>query len=710
VMTEPQSRADLAEAIVSLASRADARHVVVQFDRPISDQERAQLAEAGVTLLGYLSDYAFFASVSPHRADGPAAAAVAPLATVLPIERDWKLHPDLQADIVHDWMIADQSAKAVQRREAEAEGGDPARPAEDLLVAVYVLFHPDVPLDPDAVNLVWRHGARVVSHLRSVNGLVIELPVSEIKPLAEQDEVQWLEPPLPKFSELNDSNRERVGADIVHQAPYGLDGAGVSVLVYDAGYGLASHQDFGGRLTPRDSSGLGDHATHVSGTVGGSGVGSGGTYKGMAPAVTIESYGFEQEGGLQQGFLYTDPGDIEEDYGEAITVYGVDIANNSIGTNTAPNGFPCDWEGNYGVTGALIDSIAGGFFGEPFRIVWANGNERGSGRCGTTYHTTAPPACAKNHITVGAMNSNDDSVTSFTSWGYTDDGRIKPDVSAPGCQSNDDFGVTSCSSSGSYNVKCGTSMASPTVCGLGALLIQDFRDQFVGEPDPRNSTLKILFAHTAEDIEEPGPDYKTGYGSVRIQPAVDLLRSGNFLEDEVSQGETFQVLVVVNPGDPEARVTLAWDDVPGIPDTMPVLVNDLDLRVFDSSSTQYYPFTLDPDNPSVPAVQTQEDHENNIEQVIIDAPAPGAYRIEVYGFNVPQGPQSFSLTATPLLVACSPQGIVSLDRIKYPCQGSTATIQVVDCDLNTDDLVVESVDVTIARHDGQPRRPVGRPG
>ena len=43
------------------------------------------------------------------------------------------------------------------------------------------------------------------------------------------------------------------------------------------------------------------------------------------------------------------------------------------------------------------------------RIVWANGNERG-GACGSGYHLTAPPACAKNHITVGALNSDDDSI------------------------------------------------------------------------------------------------------------------------------------------------------------------------------------------------------------------------------------------------------------------------------------------------------------
>ena len=168
----------------------------------------------------------------------------------------------------------------------------------------------------------------------------------------------YVEPPLPALTAVNDGNRPRTGSDVLQQAPYGLDGSGVTVLVYDAGQ-MFQHGDFGTRLTigTSDTGGISDHATHVGGTIGGDGSGSGGQFRGMAPGVDFVSYEFQQEGGLQQGFLYTDPGDIEADYTEAIAVHGADIANNSIGTNTASNGFPCEWEGNYGTTGALIDEI-----------------------------------------------------------------------------------------------------------------------------------------------------------------------------------------------------------------------------------------------------------------------------------------------------------------------------------------------------------------
>jgi hypothetical protein len=689
VATQFQASRQAAEAAAQATNRAGgARHLVVQFDAPVSPGAREDLARAGLKLLDYVGDNAYFAVAAGNGVDVEALAQVRSLRVATEIQRDWKLHPSLVMDEVMPWAVVGAPGKESSE--------------EDPIVAAYVLFHPDVDLLGDAVALVHDFGARVQSHLESVNGLVIELPADMIKPLADDDRVKYIEPPLPTMSGTNDSNRAVTEANTVQSAPYNLDGTGVTVLVYDGGTARATHQDFSGRLTVRDSSGMHYHPTHVAGTIGGDGTASGGQFRGMAPGVILESYGFEVPGGLSQGFLYTDPGDIEDDYSEAIGLHGADISNNSIGTNTAPNGYPCEWEGNYGVTATVIDTIVRGdasnpLFTTPFRIVWANGNERNSGRCGTTYLTTAPPACGKNHITVGALNSNDDSVTDFTSWGPCDDGRIKPDLAAPGCQSNGDEGVTSVddSSDTAYLTICGTSMAAPTVTGLSALLMQDYRVQYPGEPDFRNSTLKTLLAHTAYDVANTGPDYQSGYGSVRIQQAIDHMRSGNFLEDTVSQGDVFRAVLVVSPGASDLKVTLAWDDVPGVPNTNPVLVNDLDLHIYSPSGTRYYPWTLDPNNPATPAVRNAEDHINNIEQIVVDNPTAGGWTIEVHGFNVPQGPQPFSLAGSPLLVNCSDQGLIALDRVKYTCDGM-ATIRVVDCGLNTSDSVIDTINVTIA--------------
>lgn len=694
-----QSAGQTAEALSALAlkrTHGHPQHIVVQFSGSLTPAEQLQLEQGGLRLLNYLGDHAYFAAISPAGIDVSTIAACSSLDVVAPIRREWKLHPSLIAGRIPAWAVVDT---AHPRTRHEDESSSPTfsptgEPGTDAVVAVYVLFHADVDLQTAAAELAARYEGNTRSMLNSINGIVLELPSSNIEAMADEDAVQYVEPPLPRFTTMNNSSRVISGADAAQAAPYGLDGSGVSVLVYDGGTALPTHTDLIGRVNVRDGSGLAEHSTHVAGIVGGDGTQSTGLYRGMAPAVVIEAYGFETGGPLEAGFLYTDPGDIESDYDEAINIHGADIANNSIGTNTAPNGFPCEWTGDYGITSALIDAIVRGSLGSPFRVIWANGNERQTERCGELYHTTAPPACAKNHITIGALNSNDDSVTDFTSWGPADDGRLKPDVSGPGCQSDDDEGVTSTSSGGGYTVHCGTSMAAPTVCGLSALLMQDYRVYYPGDPDFLNSTLKALLAHTAQDVANAGPDYQSGYGSVRIVPAIEQMRSGHWIEKSIVQGDVYQMVVVVEPGDPALKVTIAWDDAPGTPNVDPALVNDLDLRVLDELGGVHYPWTLDPFDPAAPAVRSQADHLNNIEQVYIENPVPGVYVIEIEGYVVPAGPQACSLVASPTLLDCSTKGRVKLDRIAYQCQ-TTATIEVVDCDLNTDDGVVESVGVII---------------
>ena len=139
-------------------------------------------------------------------------------------------------------------------------------------------------------------------------------------PLADEDAVQWIVPPLPALFEMNAENRQRVEADVVQASPYNLHGDGINVLVFDGGQVRATHVDLAGRIVPgpNDNTPQNDHATHVAGTIAGAGVADP-LLKGMAPAATIISYGFQPSGGGQPGFLYTDPGDLLADYTAAIT-------------------------------------------------------------------------------------------------------------------------------------------------------------------------------------------------------------------------------------------------------------------------------------------------------------------------------------------------------------------------------------------------------
>lgn len=691
--------AQAAQRLSVLAARPDAKRVVVTLDSAVTDAARAELAQSGLTLLSPLGGTSYFATLTPT-IDATRAAGLG-VVSASAIETSRKMHEDLLGGLVRSWTVVGPNPEKLK---SQYDSGmitveEFRRAGADPIVAVLVAFHSDAAAGIEAGPIAAGFGGELRSTMRSVNSAVLHVPVSRLNDLAADDRVMWVEPPLPVMSELNAENRVLTNVNTVNASPYGLDGSGVTVLVYDGGR-MFQHGDFAGRLTigTSDTSGISDHATHVGGTVGGSGAGNANN-RGMAPGVDLISYGFEQEGGLSQGFLYTDPGDLEDDYSEAISLYGSDLSNNSIGTNVEPNGYPCEWQGNYGITSALIDEIARGSLGNPFRIVWANGNERQGSFCDIEGHgdfySTAPPAGAKNHITVGSVDSNTDLTSSFSSWGPVDDGRIKPDISAPGCQTNGDGGVTSTSSSGGYNVKCGTSMASPTVAGISALILEQWRLSNPGGDDLRNCTLKAILANTAVDRGNPGPDYKYGYGSVRADAAVDSVIGENVVEGEVSQGETYTFVVIIGPEDTELRVTMAWDDASATPNAGAALVNDLDLKVIDPAGGVFLPWTLDPSNPNGNAVRTVRDSVNNIEQVVIDGVTPGAYLVEVSGFNVASGgAQPFGAASNGFLVNCSSAGRVSMNATLLPCEGDVE-VSVVDCDLNSSDSVVDQVDVQI---------------
>ncbi len=627
----PAAPAQAATEALRLAAQPGAPRMILRFDSALSKPERTSLGAQGVTLLSPLGSGAYFARLDPGAQAN--ALAAAGLIAAAPIRIEYKLHDTLLNLAPPAWSIVDAGAR---------DNG----PLADPIVGVYVRFHDDIDaVLQEANTVITNHAGVVRDTLISVNSMVVELPLSQVHALAEDDRVQWIEPPLPRMEGFNASNRAITQVDIAQSAPYSLDGSGVTVLVYDAGTARASHVDLAGRTTVIDGSGTNFHATHVSGTVAGNGTGNS-THTGMAPGASIVSAGFEWDG--SGTFLYTNPGDIEADYSTAINTHGASISNNSIGSNVGPNGFPCAWEGDYGLCAATIDNIIRGSLGGPIVIFWSAGNERGSS-CGSAYNTSPPPANNKNAITVGALNSNNDSMTSFSSWGPSDDGRIRPVLAGPGCQSNGDFGVTSTDSGfdTDYTTLCGTSMSGPTLAGMGALIFEDFRNNFPAQPDPSNQLMKAWLCHSAVDLGNTGPDYQYGYGSARVVDAIDLMRTGDWAEDIVDQGGAVTFTINIPGGTPEMKITMAWDDPAGTPNVSPALINDLDLVVVSPSGVRFFPWTLNPASPASPAVQTQVDTLNNIEQVQITNPESGAWRVEVVGTSVASGPQTFALSATP---------------------------------------------------------------
>jgi len=109
---------------------------------------------------------------------------------------------------------------------------------------------------------------------------------------------------------------------------------------------------------------------------------------------------------------------------------------------------------------------------------------------------------------------------SFSSWGPTDDGRIKPDIVADGVS----VYSTLATNDSSYGYLNGTSMAAPGASG-SLLLLQELSYKLINKPI-RAATVKALAIHTANEAGlNPGPDYKFGWGLLNTSEAAITLNN-----------------------------------------------------------------------------------------------------------------------------------------------------------------------------------------
>ncbi len=302
--------------------------------------------------------------------------------------------------------------------------------------------------------------------------------------------------------------------------------------------------------------------------------------------------------------------------------------------------------GNYLTQNTALDNIVRGSQGAPITICWSAGNSRNTsgaycGSLGYTYGTIGNLSTSKNIITVGAISSGSSAMTSFSSWGPTDDGRLKPDVCGPGCT------LWSCNVGGGYWPACGTSMSAPATAGTIALIREALMNS--GQPWPvLPSTIKGVLINTADDLGNPGPDYSFGHGRVDGVVAVDKIVIGepSYVENQTTTGTVHIYDLTVPSGADRLKVTLVWSDPGGIGIAGKDLINDLDLELVDPFASIELPWVLNPASPADWATKGV-DHINNVETVEIESPSPGLWKARVTGFDIPDGPQFYSLIFTP---------------------------------------------------------------
>ncbi len=232
---------------------------------------------------------------------------------------------------------------------------------------------------------------------------------------------------------------------------------------------------------------------------------------------------------------------------------------------------------------------------------------------------------AKNIITVGSMDSIG-MVPLLSSKGPAHDGRLKPELVAYGLD--------------------GSSGAAAMVSGISLLLQQAYRDTHGGQLPPA-ALVKAILLNSADDVETPGIDFRSGYGRANAWRAVQTMLNGQFWTSQVSNEETQTLSIDIPANARNLKITLAWSDAPAAPNAAKALVNDLDLELVHTTTSQtWLPWVLN-DFPQTDSLMQlpvrQADHLNNAEQITITNPSAGSYSIRVKGFELASATQEFAI-------------------------------------------------------------------
>ena len=316
---------------------------------------------------------------------------------------------------------------------------------------------------------------------------------------------------------------------------------------------------------------------------------------------------------------------------------------------------------------------------------------------------------AKNTIVAGASGPVElnlfgstvylkDDLVIFSSQGPTADGRLKPDVVAPGIvysATTDrntliDLGggknTTSnmddnCNVDPPGSITMGTSFSSPLTAGAATLARQYFTDGFwySGKADddngfnPTNALVKAAIVNGAAPLtgviigmqgnfplSQP-PSFAQGWGRVNLENALHFegdervtillndtpnpapnnpmfnapLAPYPYGTEPLSTGdEAGWTLPACRPGE-LLKVTLVWSDPPAAPGANPALINDLDLKV-EAPNGDVYRGNMEYDAAgfSQPSTNGATDTINNVEQVVIGDVAAGSYLVTVSGTAV----------------------------------------------------------------------------
>jgi len=537
---------------------------------------------------------------------------------------------------------------------------------------------------------------KVSKEIKSLGGAIVDtgknkirasLDLSVADKIAKNPAVKWIEPyGVPELS--NDVAAGIMGVQEVWDG-HGLDGEGQIVSVADSGLDTGvndatMHDDFEGRIVSiydRVGDGASDvnsgHGTHVAGSVLGNGTRSNGSIRGMAYSARLVFQAIERN---STGRIAGIPADLNVLFQQAYDD-GARIHTNSWGTthDNSGNSVQGQYSGDsqdidefmwnhrdsvilFSVSNTGRDDNADGVIDADSLSIESSAkncisvggteNDRAAGGLNPGGFCTTYGSCfndddnhnvpfPSNPLKDDRISNNPQGMVAFSSRGPTDDGRLKPDVVAPGTNI---LSVRSSRAAGEgwgllpagdpnrafYMYMGGTSMSTPLTAGTVAL-IRQYLQKACLHAGPSGALLKAILIHGATPItgqytpSEVGaiPDNNQGWGRVNLRNSLfpDYPAKIEFRDDPahaLGTGEHRDYVFQVANSGARFRATLVWTDFPSDPAVGGGLVNSLRLSV------------IRPDGTTVQGAPAN----NNVQQVSIDSPATGSYTVRVRGVNV----------------------------------------------------------------------------
>ncbi|MEZ4664101.1 MAG: S8 family serine peptidase [Caldilineaceae bacterium] len=710
------SAADLSIADYAPGQRG---YYIVQFNAPVQKAWQDALAGTGAQVLDYLPDYAFKVRMNPEQA-----AQVRKLANVAWVgifQPAYKLSPDLARNGAHPYRVyIEQGADSAQAAAAIAQSGAEVLRSEGnyLLVAA-----DDAQLNAVAnvLDVAWVENFTFYEkHNEYGAGVIIGADTANANGYDGSSQI----------AAVADTG---LGDGTPAGAHPGLAGRVLNIFNWTTGNAFNCYRVYGDGAQDADSG----HGTHVAVSVAGAGNAQGiGKAAANAAGLVFQAvedyldiYGSCTSSTTPDGYyLIGIPSDLHQLFQQAYNA-GARIHSNSWGSNAA---------GDYTQDSANADDFV--WDNPDMVITFSAGNEGADANNNGVVDNDSigSPATAKNVITVGAsenvrpdnfpcdtslsyashdvyqpnqtcndmgghnllgtagqrwgfttepLNSdltagNAEQMAPFSSRGPTDDGRIKPDVVAPGTWIlsgysslfQEGYNDPVNPRNGSYQVDGwgmpynaeykyfgGTSMSNPIAAGA-ATVVRDFYNKKYGH-NASAALTKATLINSAVDLQDenndgvndndyPIPNVHEGWGRINLAKATEGTAQFEDVTSGIGTGGSATYQYNVASAGAPFKVSLVWSDYASTAAAAVNLVNDLDLVVTAPNGTTVYRGNVFSGGWS----QTggSADRVNNVENVYVQSAAAGTWTVRVSGFNAPQGPQPFALVVNGQFSGGSP--------------------------------------------------------